>query len=94
MFKGEKTNAWSSEVMLMQSYGTCWGLNTIESTLDAIVTDFSLFNINPIITHIYQPTLTMIPYVKELKSPNITPNPLRVTLNNLHYEQRCIDQAK
>jgi len=53
MFKGEKTNAWSSEVMLMQSYGTCWGLNTIESTLDAIVTDFSLFNINPIITHIY-----------------------------------------
>ena len=41
-----------------------------------------------IITRIYLSTLTMIPQVKEPKSPNIAPNPLRVILNNLHYEQR------
>ena len=34
----------------------------------------------------------MIPQVKEPKSPNIVPNPLRVILNNLHYEQRCINR--
>ena len=36
----------------------------------------------------------MIPQVIKPKSPNITPNPLRVILNHLHYEQRCINQAK
>jgi len=32
--------------------------------------------------------------VREPKSSNITLNPLRVILNNLHYEQRCIKQTK
>ena len=43
-----------------------------------------------IITRIYLSTLTMIPQVKDPKSPNTAPNPLRVILNDLHYEQRCI----
>ena len=34
----------------------------------------------------------MIPQVREPKSPNIAPNPLKVILNNLHYEQRCINR--
>ena len=34
----------------------------------------------------------MIPQVGEPKSPNIAPNPLKVILNNLHYEQRCINR--
>jgi len=34
----------------------------------------------------------MIPQVREPKLPNIAPNPLRVILNNLHYEQRCINR--
>ena len=36
----------------------------------------------------------MIPQVKEPKSPNIVPNSLRVTLNNLHYEQRCMNRLE
>ena len=34
----------------------------------------------------------MIPQVREPKSPNIPPNPLIVILNNLHFEQRCINR--
>jgi len=34
----------------------------------------------------------MIPQLREPKSPNIAPNPLRVMLNNLHYKQRCINR--
>ena len=30
--------------------------------------------------------------MRKPKSPNVSPNPLRVILNNLHYEQRCINR--
>ena len=32
----------------------------------------------------------MILQVKEPKSPNIAPNPLKIILNNMHYEQICM----
>ena len=34
----------------------------------------------------------MIPQVRDPKLPNITLNPLRVILNNFHYEQKCINR--
>ena len=33
----------------------------------------------------------MIHHVREPKSTNIAPSPLKVILNNLHYEQRSIN---
>ena len=34
----------------------------------------------------------MIHHVREPKSTNIAPSPLKVILNNLHYEQRSINK--